>query len=110
MTYNFTDEQYPSLKTTIDAAGTSVTLEDGTPQGDLLTVNFYGEHVQVSIVPPEGWSLDEVLWDSSSTGTLPVPAAGTEVTHNFTYKVSQAGSGTLSSGGAFKIKKLESPD
>ena len=109
MTYNFTDEQYPSLETAVDAAGTAVSLIDGSPQGDLLTLEFAGENVQVSIVPPEGWVLERVTWDSSTSGTLPVPEAGTEETHNFTYKVSQEGSGSLSSGGAFKIKKIGNP-
>ena len=109
MTYNFQDEPTPILKTTVDATGSSVSLAEGTPQGDLLTQDFSGQQVVVNISPPDGWVLDEVSWTSGGSGTFAVPPAGEEHVHDFTYKVSQTGMATLSNQGKFKIKKAAAP-
>lgn len=109
MTYNFTDEPEPTLTTTVDATGTAVTLEDGSAQGDYLTTDFSGQQVRVSIAPPQGWVLDTVVWESGGSGTFSVPAAGQEIAHDFTFTISQPGSGTLTNGGRFRIKKAGAP-
>lgn len=103
MTYNFRDDPSPTLPSVIDPTG-GVALEDGSPQGDLLTSSFGGSQVSVSIEPPSGWSLDSVIWDSGGSGTFDVPPAGTEEAHDFTYTVSQNGSSKQGQG-TFKLKK-----
>ncbi|MCA9682541.1 MAG: hypothetical protein KC431_11540 [Myxococcales bacterium] len=101
-TYNFTDEATPTLNTIIDPTG-GVTLQEGTVQGDLITSNFTGASVSVSLEPPSGWSLDSVTWAGGESGRLSVPSPGVETSHSFTYTISQNGT-SLSSSGNFKIK------
>lgn len=101
--YNFTDEATPTLSTVIDPTG-GVTLEDGTIQGELITENFTGASVSVSLEPPTGWSLDSVTWAGGESGQLSVPSPGVETSHSFTYTISQNGT-SLSSSGNFKIKR-----
>jgi hypothetical protein len=100
--YNFTDHPKPILNSIVDPSG-SVGLEQGSPQGNFITTSFGGDSVSVSIEPPDGWSLDDVVWTTGGTGTFDVPAVGQEEQHEFTYTVSKSGS-TQTSGGAFKIK------
>lgn len=102
MTYNFTDDPNPVLKTFIDAAG-GVDLVDGSPQGDLITSAFGGSSVTISISPPEGWSLQSVTW-TPGNGTYPIPDPGDENSYSFDYVVNQ-GAQTKSNGGVFRIKK-----
>ena len=102
MTYNFRDNPAPSMAATINPTG-GVSLAEGSPQGDLITEAFSGSSVSVSIVPPQGWSLDGVAWSGGGSGTFSVPALGQEETHSFTYTVSQNGT-SLTDGGDFKIK------
>jgi hypothetical protein len=105
MTYNFTDDPSPDLPTLIDAAG-DVVLQDGSPQGDLITDAFSGRTVTVSIVPPSGWTLDDVTWTSGGTGTFPIPGVGEVDSYDFSYTVSQEGN-SKSNTGNFKIKKTQ---
>jgi hypothetical protein len=103
MTYNFRDEPAPVLASQIDSTGT-LNLAEGTPQGDLITDNFTGSSVSVSIRPPRGWSLDEVVWASGGSGTFPIPEPDVEEIHQFSYRVSRDGV-AMSDNGHFKIKK-----
>lgn len=103
MRYNFHNEPSPSLYTEIDPNGT-VQLTDGLTQGDLLTERFSGSNVQVSIVPPRGWSLDTVVWSDGSGGLFSVPAPGSEQSSTFSFTVSQDGT-SLTGNGSFKVKK-----
>lgn len=109
MTYNFTDDPSPELPTTIDPATGAVALDEGSPQGDYLTHAFSGRTVSISILPPSGWTLDDVTWSGGGTGTFTVPVAGQEETHSFTYTVSQNGS-SQNDGGVFKIKRAGGAD
>jgi hypothetical protein len=102
MTYNFRDDPTPAMPTEINVTG-GVILASGTPQGDLITENFTGSSVSVSIIPPRGWALDSVVWSGGGGGTFSIPAQGVEETHSFTYTVSQNGT-SLTNGGDFKIK------
>ena len=104
MTYNFTDNPSPVLDSIIDPATGMVALTDGALQGDLITESFAGNSVSISITPPDGWSLDSVVWTTGGTGTFGIPASGQVDSHDFTCTVSQNGS-TLSTSGSFKIKK-----
>lgn len=103
MTYNFFDDPAPSLPTEIDVTG-AVVLEDGTPQGNLLSSKFSAGSVSVSIIPPSGWTLDSVTWSNGSAGVLPVPNPGVEETHTFEFVVSQRDEKRAGNGN-FKIKK-----
>ncbi|KIG16263.1 hypothetical protein DB30_04723 [Enhygromyxa salina] len=103
MTYNFTDNPTPILNSIVDATG-AVGLKEGSPQGDLITPNFTGSSVSVSIQPPEGWSLDDVVWTTGGTGTFGLPEPGQEHSHEFRYTVSQNGT-SQTHAGSFKIKK-----
>lgn len=103
MTYNFTDNPSPVLNSIVDATG-AVGLAQGTQQGDLITDNYSGSSVSISITPPAGWSLDDVVWTTGGTGTFDVPATGQEDSHEFTYTVSHNGS-TQTQSGSFRIKK-----
>ncbi|GEM_PF-2215970 len=103
VSYNFTDDPEPSLTTIITATG-AIDLADGDPQGNILTDEFCGRAVSISIEPPTGWILDSVTWTDGGTGTYLVPPVGSETTHGFDYKVSQNGS-ILTGGGSFKIKR-----
>lgn len=100
--YNFTDAANPQLATFINAAY-EVDLVDGSPQGDFITTAFSGTSVTITIVPPSGWTLVSVDWDSGN-GTYTVPAPGTVVTRSFEYTVAQ-GAQQKSNTGVFKIKK-----
>ena len=92
--YNFTDDPSPTLTTGVDSSGT-VVLKRGSPQGDLLTHNFSGSTITVSINPPgSGWQVDTVTWSNGSAGVFPVPAAGSEAVYNFDYQISQPSTGT----------------
>lgn len=102
MTYNFRDDPTPAMPAQIDSTG-GLSLQEGSPQGDLITTAFTGSDVSVSIVPPRGWSLDSVVWPNGGGGTFSVPAAGQEETHPFTYTVTQNGT-SLTDSGHFKIK------
>ena len=104
MTYNFVDEPSPVLPSYIDPSSGSLVLENGSPQGDLITKEFTGSAVSVSITPPRGWTLDQVTWPSGGSGTFSIPEEGVEESHSFTYTVSQNGT-SLTDGGQFKIKK-----
>ncbi len=104
MTYNFRNDPSPVMPAAIDPAGGGVYLEDGSPQGDLITDQFTGDSVTVSITPPRGWSLDSLVWSGGANGIFPIPASGQEETHSFTYTVSQNGT-SLTDSGDFKIKK-----
>jgi hypothetical protein len=103
MTYNFRDDPTPSLPTMIAMTG-GVVLQQGSPQGDLITEEFGGDNISVSIVPPRGWSLDAVVWPNGGSGTFSVPDPGVEEVHPFNFTVSQDGQ-SLSNAGQFKIKK-----
>jgi hypothetical protein len=103
MTYQFTDVANPQLATYINATN-EVHLVDGSPQEELITSAYGGTSVTISIVPPSGWTLTSVVWDSGN-GTYTVPADGVTITHSFTYTISQSGSASKSNGGVFKIKK-----
>ena len=105
MTYNFQDEPAPELATEIDPTG-SVTLVDGSPQGDLITDRYSETSVSVSIVPPRGWTLDSVVWVGGGSGTFNVPPEGVEETHQFSYTVSQNGTSLTDDGNHFKIKNI----
>ncbi|WP_146157628.1 hypothetical protein [Enhygromyxa salina] len=96
------------MSSIVDATTGTVGLKDGSSQGDLITTNFTGSRISVSIQPPDGWSLDDVVWTSGGTGTFDVPAPGQEHNHEFTYTVSQNGT-TQTDGGAFKIKNGGTP-
>lgn len=103
MTYNFFDDPSPAMRALITSTG-GVSLQHGTPQGDLITNEFSGSSVSVSIIPPRGWSLVSVIWNGGgSGGTFSVPAEGVEETHSFIYTVAQNGT-SLTDSGAFKIK------
>ncbi|MFO7564540.1 MAG: hypothetical protein R6X02_17985 [Enhygromyxa sp.] len=104
MTYNFTDEPTPVLHSQVDSTGT-LTLVNGTPQGDLITDEFSGESVTVYIAPPRGWSLDSVDWPNGGNGTFPIPEPDVEETHPFNFTVKSKDGTNLSSNGHFKIKK-----
>lgn len=104
MTYNFTDEPSPVLSSIVDPTTGMLALADGSPQGDLLTDNYPETNVSVSITPPDGWALDDVVWTTGGTGTFDVPEPGQEHSHDFTYTVSQNGTRQTNSG-SFKIKK-----
>lgn len=104
MTYNFTDNPSPILSSIVDAVTGKVALRGGSPQGELITEGYSGSSVDVSIAPPDGWSLDDVVWATGGTGTIAVPAVGHEHVHDFTYTVSQNGT-TQTNSGSFKIKK-----
>ncbi|PRQ03380.1 hypothetical protein ENSA5_16450 [Enhygromyxa salina] len=108
MTYNFTDDPSPTLNTVLEPTTGAVVLADGAIQGNLITDQFSGGDVSVSIVPPSGWSLDDVQWTTGGTGTFAVPPVGEEHNHGFTYTVSHNGS-SQSSAGSFKIKKVRKP-
>ncbi|MCA9685033.1 MAG: hypothetical protein KC457_22815 [Myxococcales bacterium] len=101
--YNFEDEANPQLLTFINAAN-EIYLVDGSPQTELITSAFTGSSVTITIVPPSGWTLDSVEWDSGN-GTYAVPPTGTTISHDFEYTVSQGTSGQKSNTGTFKIKK-----
>lgn len=103
MTYNFQDEPTPRLPSQIDTSG-GVTLQNGTPQGNLITTAFPGRNVSISVLPPRGWALDSVVWPNGGGGTFSIPAPGVEETHPFIYTVSQSGQ-SLTGSGHFKIKK-----
>lgn len=100
--YNFTDDPSPDLTTFIDTSG-NVQLTDGSPQGDLITDEFGGTSVSISIIPPSGWSLSSVEWNTGN-GTYSVPSSGNEDTYSFDFTVSQ-GAQQKSNSGVFKIKK-----
>jgi hypothetical protein len=104
MTYNFTDHPSPVLNSIVDAATGMVALANGSLQGDLITDSYQDSSVSVSITPPDGWSLDDVVWTTGGTGTFAVPASGQEHKHDFIYTVSHNGTRQTSSG-SFKIKK-----
>lgn len=100
--YNFNDDPSPDLTTFINTAG-DVQLTDGSPQGDLITDEFGGSSVSISIIPPSGWSLSSVEWNTGN-GTYSVPSSGNEDTYSFDFTVSQ-GALQKSNSGVFKIKK-----
>lgn len=102
MSYNFTDDPSPDLTTFIDAAG-DVRLTDGSPQGDLITDEFAGTSVSISIIPPSGWSLSAVDWNTGN-GTYTVPSSGNVDTYTFDFQVTQ-GAVQKNGNGVFKIKK-----
>ena len=103
MTYNFTDHPAPVLPSHVDSTGNLI-LVNGTPQGDLITDNFTGSSVSVTIVPPRGWNLDSVIWTEGGSGTFSIPEPDVEETHPFVYAVSQNGT-SKTGAGHFKIKK-----
>ena len=102
MTYNFYNDPTPAMQAEIDPTG-GLNLSEGSPQVELITSEYSGSTVSVSIVPPTGWSLDYVEWSGGGSGTITVPPVGTEHTHAFTYGISQNGT-RMSDGGDFKIK------
>lgn len=102
MSYNFTDDPSPDLTTFIDAAG-DVRLTNGSPQGDLITTEFGGTSVSISIVPPTGWSLSSVEWNTGN-GTYLIPDSGEVDTYTFNFQITQ-GALQKNGGGIFKIKK-----
>ncbi|HLT35252.1 MAG TPA: hypothetical protein VK034_03180 [Enhygromyxa sp.] len=103
MTYIFTDDPAPVLTTRVDSTGT-LSLINGTPQGDLITEAFSGGSVSVSIAPPRGWQLVSVVWSEGGNGTFSIPEPDVEETHPFLYTVAQNGT-NLTGSGHFKIKK-----
>ena len=100
--YNFEDDPNPQLLTFINAAN-EIDLVDGSPQSELITTAFTGSSVTITIVPPSGWTLDSVEWDSGN-GTYAVPPTGTSISHDFEYTASQ-GTESKSGNGTFTIKK-----
>jgi hypothetical protein len=102
MTYNFRDDPTPAMSALIDETG-ALQLVHGTPQGDLITDQFTGSAVSVSIIPPRGWALESVNWQGGGNGTFSIPPLGQEETHSFVYTVFQGGV-SLTDGGDFKIK------
>ena len=104
--YNFTDDPSPTLPTQINPTNNEVELVDGSDQGDELTAAFTGTEVVVTIQPPSGYTLVSQRFSNGTTGTLPVPAVGREVTYTFTYQVEESSTSTKKSGGGnFKVKK-----